>query len=160
MENKTCPECVSQIPSGAQVCGQCGVRIEGIRCDACMAMSPQEARKCRWCGNRMSQASQPAVGHFEVGASRIGSLLIRGAIFPQRATFSNEKIVIRTYSTFGLTSNDEEILWEKVAGFSHRNGMIWDRVSIETRGQTQAVIACLSKSNSRRIREVLQGLEK
>ncbi|MDF1837769.1 MAG: zinc ribbon domain-containing protein, partial [Planctomycetota bacterium] len=142
------------------VCSSCNERIEGVRCEECFAMSPEGARKCRWCGNRVSKAAKPQLNEFEVVASRIASLLIRGAIFPQRATFSTDKIVIRTYSTFGLTSNDEEILWEKVAGFSQRNGIFWDRVSIETRGQTQAMIACLSKSDSQRIREVLQGLEK
>ena len=160
MDTKTCPECVSQIPVGAKVCSSCNERIVGVRCDECLAMSPEGARKCRWCGNRLSKATNPQVKEFEVVASRVASLLIRGAIFPQRATFSTDKIVIRTFSTFGLTSNDEEILWEKVAGFSARNGIFWDRVSIETRGQTQAVIACLSKGDSQKIREVLQGLEK
>ena len=97
---------------------------------------------------------------FKVSASRLGSLLLRWSLFPQEARFSPEKIVIRTYGFLALTSSEEEILWEKVAGFSHRNGVFWDQVSIETRVQTQAVISCLGKSASRRIKDVLQGLEK
>jgi len=160
METKTCPECLSEIPGPAQVCSQCGERIDGVRCEECQAMSPAEARKCRWCGNRLRQAAQQHLEAFRVQASRLGTLLVRMSLFPQEARFSAEKIVIRSYGFLGLTSSDEEIPWEKVAGFAHRNGIIWDLVAIETRGQTQAVITCLTKEDSLRIREVLQGLEK
>lgn len=160
MTTKPCPECTTPIPEAAQVCAQCGERVEGIRCEECLALSPEGARKCRWCGNRMQVASQRELKPFRVRASRMGTLLIRFSLFPQEARFSSEKIVIRTYGFLGLTSSEEEILWEKVAGFAHRNGIFWDLVAIETRGQTQAVIACLSKADSHRVREVLQGLEK
>lgn len=160
METKACPECLSQIPQEAHVCGACGERIEGIRCEECQALSPEAARKCRWCGNRLQAASARGLKPFEVRGAFLGTLLLRWSFFPQRATFTPEKIVIRSYGFLGLTSSDEEILWEKVAGFAHRNGLIWDMVSIETRGQTQAVISCLSKPDSQRIRQVLQGLEK
>ncbi|MCP5020221.1 MAG: hypothetical protein GY930_00460 [bacterium] len=160
METKTCPECTSQIPSASRVCSHCCERIEGVRCNECHALSPAEARRCRWCGNRLGAKLERELESFEVVASRIATLFIRVSIFPQRANFTSEKIVIRTHGAFGLTSNDEEILWEKVAGFSVRNGFFWNTVSIETRGQTQAVISCLSKGDSDRIREVLQGLEK
>ena len=160
METKTCPECASQIPTSAKVCSQCCERIEGVRCNECQAISPAEARKCRWCNNRLGVVAERELESFEIVASRFATLFIRVSIFPQRATFTSDKIVIRTYGAFGLTSNDEEILWEKVAGFSLRNGFFWNTVSIETRGQTQAVISCLSKDDSQKIREVLQGLEK
>ncbi|MFT7669714.1 MAG: hypothetical protein ACI8X5_002421 [Planctomycetota bacterium] len=125
-----------------------------------MARSPVGALKCRWCGNRLQAKAERAMQSFEVQGSRIGSLLISFTLFPQVARFTPEKIVITTYRFFGLTSNDEEILWEKVAGFAHHNGILWDQISIETRGQTPASIACLDKSDSQRIREVLQGLER
>lgn len=160
MSTRACPECTTQIPTEANVCAQCGERVEGLRCDECLALSPEGARKCRWCGNRLRVATEQQLKAFRVRASRLGTLLIRFSLFPQEARFTPEKIVIRTYGFLGLTSSDEEILWEKVAGFAHRNGIFWDLVSIETRGQTQAVIACLGKQDSQRIREVLQGLEK
>ncbi|MCA9003001.1 MAG: zinc ribbon domain-containing protein [Planctomycetes bacterium] len=160
METRPCPECMSSIPFGAKVCSACGERIEGVRCGECQALAPHGARKCRWCGNRLGEIANPDLEGFEVVASRLASLLIRGVIFPQKAFFSTEKIVIRTPSTFGLTSNEEEILWEKVAGFTQRNGIFWDRIAIETRGQSTAVITCLRKHDSQRIRQVLQGLER
>ena len=160
MTTKTCPECTSEMPQAAKVCAHCGERVEGIRCEECRAFSPEAARKCRWCGNRLRVATERSLKPFEVRASLLGTLVTRFSFFPQRATFSPEKIVIRTYGFLGLTSSDEEILWEKVAGFAHRNGIFWDLVAIETRGQTQAVLTCLNKSDSHRIRQVLQGLEK
>jgi hypothetical protein len=51
-------------------------------------------------------------------------------------------------------------VWEKVAGFSHRSGIFWDTISIETRGQTSADVTCLSQEDSKRIRGLLQDLEK
>ena len=67
---------------------------------------------------------------------------------------------MRTYGFLALSSNDEEILWEKVAGFAHRNGIIWGTISIETRGQTPALITGLRKADSEKVRQVLQVLEK
>ena len=160
METRDCPECSSEIPKEAKVCRFCGERIEGIRCEECQALSPEGARKCRWCGTRLGMATERKLEAFDVQASFVGTLLTRLSFFPQRAFFTPEKIIIRTYGFLGLTSKDEEILWEKVAGFAHRNGIIWDMISIETRGQTPATIACLEKADSDRVRQVLQGLEK
>ena len=39
-------------------------------------------------------------------------------------------------------------------------GLLWDAISIETRGQTAATISNLSKSNARRLKSVLQSLER
>jgi len=72
----------------------------------------------------------------------------------------NGKIVITTYGFLAPTSSAEEILWEKATGFSHRSGIFWDAISIETRGQTAATITCLSRDDSKKIRDVLYGLEK
>ena len=70
------------------------------------------------------------------------------------------KIVITTYGFLALTSSAEEILWEKVVAFSHRSGLFWDVISIETHGQTAATITDLSRDNSKKIGDVLQGLAK
>lgn len=160
MATKNCPECISEIPAEARVCAQCGERVEGVRCDECLALSPEQARRCRWCGTRMRTTVERELEPFEVTASLAATVLLRFSLFPQRAMFGPDKIVIRTFGFLGLTSSDEEILWEKVAGFTHRNGLLWDLVTIETRGQTPAMISCLSKEDSQRIRSVLQGLEK
>ena len=160
METRDCPECSSDIPIEAKVCRFCGERIEGIRCEECQSLSPEGARKCRWCGTRLGIPAAPKLEKFEVQANFVGTLLTRLSFFPQRAFFTPEKITIRTYGFLGLSSNDEEILWEKVAGFAHRSGIIWDMISIETRGQTPATITCLEKADGDKVRQVLQGLEK
>jgi len=79
---------------------------------------------------------------------------------PQEAIFSSSKIVIRTYGFLALTKNDEEIPWEKVAGFQHKDGIIWDTIWIETRGQSSAYLSALKKSDSSRVKALLQRLEK
>lgn len=160
MKTKTCPECLSEIPEGAKVCRFCGERIEGIRCEECQALSLEGARKCRWCGTRLQIGAERELEAFEIRATFVGTLLSRGNFFPQRAFFTPEKLVVRTYGFLALSSNDEEILWEKVAGFAHRKGIIWDTISIETRGQTPALITGVSKTDSDRVRQVLQELEK
>ena len=160
METTSCPECLSEVPAEASVCRCCGERIAGIRCEECLALSPVGARKCRWCGTRLKVATDVKLDAFEVQATFLGSLVNHGSLIPQRAFFTAEKIVVRTYGFLGLTSNDEEILWEKVAGFAHRNGLIWDAISIETRGQTRAWISGLTKADGDKIRSVLQRLEK
>jgi ribosomal protein L40E len=158
MDTKTCPECMSEIPQAATVCNCCRERIEGILCQECMALSPSRARVCRWCGNRLvAETERQAFEPFSTTSSAFGTFLTTLSLHPQEASFSQDKIVITTYGFLGLTSSDEEILWEKVAGFSHRSGIFWDAISIETRGQTSADITCLSREDSKKIRSILQG---
>ncbi len=76
------------------------------------------------------------------------------------AYFSSEKIIIATPGFLGLTQNNEEILWEKIAGFQHKDGIFWDTIWIETRGQSSAQISGLLKADSSKIRGILQKLEK
>ncbi|HEX7025668.1 MAG TPA: hypothetical protein VF268_00360, partial [Gammaproteobacteria bacterium] len=70
------------------------------------------------------------------------------------------KIVVRTYGFLGLTSSEDEVLWEKIAGFTYRSGFFWDSVGIETRGQSSAVIVCLSRDDAVKIVKILRDLEK
>ena len=159
-EFKECPECFSQIDGRASVCPNCNERIMGSRCPACLAMNSEGARLCRWCGTKLATASATRkLSAFTIKADAIGALLINHSFHPQVAAFTQDKIVITTYGFFGLTSSDEEIPWEKVAGFKHHSGLIWDQVQIETRGQSSAVISCLSRQDGERIKQVMQGLE-
>lgn len=158
---KNCPECFSSIPNDAKVCPVCTERIEGKECSDCLAKSPQEAKVCRWCQHKFREISQKAhFKPFEVKADAIATMLLRWSFFPQKATFNTDKLIITTYGFLGLTSHDEEIPWEKVAGFSHLSGIFWDHIAIETRGQSAATISCLNKEDANRIRNVLQALER
>ena len=47
----------------------------------------------------------------------LAALIIEFSIHPQRIKIDCEKILITSYSLFGLVENNEEIPWEKVAGF-------------------------------------------
>lgn len=96
---------------------------------------------------------------FTVEARRFATVLQRGRFLPQTIHFTREKIVISTPGPFKLSSHEEEIPWRKVAGFDYRSGIFWDRVTVETRGQSSSTMPCLSKEDGRRIRAVLQQLE-
>ncbi|MDA3935326.1 MAG: DUF2510 domain-containing protein [Actinomycetota bacterium] len=158
---KKCPECLSEIDGRATVCKYCGERIEGVRCPACLAMNANGARLCRWCSTKLATAAAGRkLTAFTVKADLIGTFLIHQKFHPQIAVFSQDKIVVTTYGFMALSSSNEEIPWEKVAGFRHKSGLIWDEVQIETRGQSAAVIGCLSREDGARIKQVMQGLEK
>ncbi|GGW85815.1 hypothetical protein GCM10007391_19270 [Alteromonas halophila] len=64
-----------------------------------------------------------------------------------------------TPGLFGLWRDSDEIQWSKVAGFSYRTGIFWDRIDIETRGQKPSTILGLDKSDGETLRNVLQKLE-
>ncbi len=157
---KKCTECTSEIPEEAEVCRFCGERVEGKPCPDCGSRCPEEARKCRWCGFQFEKAAALHFEPFRVDASLLPTVLQRGRFIPQSIELTREKIVISTPGVFRLSQRDEEIPWEKVAGFDYRSGLIWDVVRIETRGQSSAIIPCLNKSDGRKIREVLRQLER
>lgn len=151
---KQCNACLSVIPAGACVCKMCGTRIEGIQCDACLMMCPEDARVCCHCGAAFKREASGLAGiaPTTIVSDSLAALIIEFSIHPQRIKIDCEKILITSYSLFGLVENNEEIPWEKVAGFFHRSGLIWDSIKIETRGQTSAVIGCLSKRNARKLK--------
>lgn len=116
---------------------------------------------CRWCGNRYERSRQ-RVQHFEpfdVTAELLPTVLQRGRFLPQTMRLTPEKIVILTPGPFRLSQKEEEIPWNKVAGFDYRSGIFWDQVTIETRGQSASKMTCLAKADGQRIRQVLQDLE-
>lgn len=96
---------------------------------------------------------------FTVEARMLPTVLQRGRFLPQTVQFTREKIVISTPGPFALSKQEEEIPWRKVAGFDYRSGIFWDRVTVETRGQSASTMACLAKEDGERIRNVLQQLE-
>lgn len=158
---KNCPDCLSDIPDAATFCRYCGERVEGKPCPQCGARNWPEAAVCRWCGHRYGGARRrvQAFEPFEVTAALLPTILQRGRLLPQTISLNAEKIVISTPGPFNLSRKEEEIPWNKVAGFDYRSGILWDQVTIETRGQSSSRMTCLAKADGQRIRQVLQELE-
>jgi ribosomal protein L40E len=158
---KNCPDCLSEVPDGAEVCCHCGERIEGKRCPACGARNWEEATVCRWCGHTYESRSVVSLSFdpFTVKAEPLPTLLQRGRLLAQSITLTREKIIVSTPGPFNLSKREEEIPWRKVAGFDYRSGIFWDQVKIETRGQSSARMTCMAKADGQRIRDVLQQLE-
>lgn len=159
---KTCPDCLSEIPEQAAFCRHCGERVEGKPCFDCGARNWSDAVVCRWCGYKYEKraASGLSFQPFTVTAQRLPTFLQRGRFLPQSIALTREKIILTTPGPFRLSVKEEEIPWAKVAGFDYQSGLIWDQIKIETRGQSSALMPCLDKQDGKRIREVLQQLEK
>jgi ribosomal protein L40E len=158
---KTCPDCLSEIPDAATFCRFCGERVEGKGCPQCGARNWPDASVCRWCGHRYGRTHQrlQPFEPFEVTARLLPTFLQRGRFLPQTMRLTPEKIIIATPGAFNLSRKEEEIPWNKVAGFDYRSGLFWDQVTIETRGQSSSKVPCLAKSDGQRVRQVLQDLE-
>ena len=156
-DTKQCNACLSTIPAAACVCKACGTRIDGMQCEACLMLCPEEAKVCCHCGTSLKQKTSglTEITPTSISSDTLATLILELSIHPQRVRIEHEKIVLTTYSFFGLVENNEEIPWEKVAGFFHRSGLFWDSIKIETRGQTSAIIGCLSKRNSRKLKSLL-----
>jgi len=154
---KTCPECRTEIPEDAEVCRACGRRVEGKTCPGCAELCKPAARICRHCGSRFTAEDGSRLATSQtIRASLLPTLLFRRRFIPQEIHLSPETIVIRTWGFFWLTHTNEEIPWEKIAGYHYRSGWFWDRIEIQTRGQSSNAIGCLSKSNGRRIRSTVE----
>lgn len=85
--------------------------------------------------------------------------MIRGRLIPQEMHLSSEKIVIQTWGFFWLSRTDEDIPWEKIAGYHYHSGLFWDSVEIQTRGQKANTIGCLPKSSGRTVKEILERMK-
>ena len=159
---KSCWACLTTIPAAAQVCFACGTRIEGIQCQACMAFCPEGAHLCRCSGSPFNREQQNPVlsESLLIEADAVATLLLQFSLNPQRVLVESEQMTLTSFSFFGFAANPEQLPWEKVAGYSHRSGLFLDSITIETRGQTSAVIQCLSKRSARKLKGVLQDIDR
>jgi ribosomal protein L40E len=159
-EMKVCPECASDIPATALVCRFCSERIEGQRCSRCQAMNRAEAVVCQWCHHEFAPVGKYVdIEPFSIKAERFPTIAFRIRFLPQELHFSTDKITVITPGMFYLWAKEEEIPWHKVAGFKYRDGIFWDTVHIETRGQSASEVNGLNKQDGNRVREILQRLE-
>lgn len=157
---KECPECLSEMADGARVCRACGRRVVGRRCPECAETSREEARRCAHCGHSFAREEKiAAVEAFSLKADLLATLLIRGRLIPQEIHLSSEKIVIQTWGLFWLSRTDEDIPWEKIAGYHYHAGLFWDSVEIQTRGQKSNSIGCLPKDGGRKVKEILERMK-
>ena len=157
---KNCPECFSEMPDQAEVCHACGRRIVGKPCPDCAELSKTEARKCRYCGHDFAREEKIAVIEpYSAKASFLPTFLLRGRLIPQEIHLTSEKIVIKTWGFFWLSHTDEEIPWEKIAGYHYHSGWFWDAIEIQTRGQKSNSISCLPKPSGLKIKETLERMK-
>ncbi len=158
---KTCHYCCSEIAAEAQKCRYCQEYQTELECSYCRASLPEHATVCRYCNNPVVRPDAPitSIPALTVYAELMPTLLFRFRLLPQEVCTDPEKIVINTPGLFRLWQNSDEIQWGKVAGFSYRNGIFWDRIDIETRGQKPSTILGLNKATGEKLRQILQKLE-
>lgn len=155
-----CPECLSEMVEGAAVCRACRKRVIGKRCPECAEMCRQEASKCAYCGHNFArQQKVAAVEAFSARAAFLPTLLLRGRLIPQEIHLNAEKILIQSWGYFRLSRTDEEIPWEKIAGYHYHAGLFWDSVEIQTRGQKANQMTCLPKPAGLRIKSILEQMK-
>ena len=157
---KSCPHCLTELKDAAEVCAACGRQVVGKACPECDEIVRHAAKKCRYCGH--SFAREERIADFEKFSARadlLATLLIRGRLIPQQIHLSPEKVTIQTWGMLGLSRTDEDIPWEKIAGFHYHAGWFWDAVEIQTRGQKANWIGCLPKTSGARVKELLERMK-
>lgn len=159
-----CTYCKLEIPDDSIKCAHCQEYINGDICTQCKSTIPKGAFICKYCNFKTSTESAKSIQsikmpHLFLKGSRIPSVLFRFRLLPHEVNTDDDKITIHTPGIFRLWCNSDEIPWNKIAGFRYRNGIIWDKIEIETRGQKPSTIIGLSKTNGSRIRKALQSLE-
>jgi hypothetical protein len=122
---KICPECFSEMAEAAEVCPACTRRVVGKRCPECAEVSREEALKCAHCGHSFArQRKVAAVEKFHAKGELFPTIFVRGRLIPQEIEMDSEKILITTWGVFWLSRTDEEIPWEKIAGYHYRSGFV------------------------------------
>jgi hypothetical protein len=123
-------------------------------------MAAQEALKCPFCGHSFAREERIAkLDPFHAKAAFLPTVLLRGRLIPQEISLTPEKILIQTYGFFWLSRTDEDIPWEKIAGYHYHSGWFWDSVEIQTRGQKANLMNCLPKGEGARIKEILERMK-
>lgn len=157
---KNCPECLSELADEAQACRFCGRRVSGKTCPDCAELARFEATKCPHCGHNFARQERIAtVEPFSAKAALLPTILMRGRLIPQEIHLTPEKILIQTYGFFWLSRTDEDIPWEKIAGYHYHSGWFWDNVEIQTRGQKANHMTCLPKSQGLKIKQILERMK-
>lgn len=157
---KQCPECWSEVPDGAKVCCHCAKRIEGKRCPDCAEMAASEAVKCPCCAHNFARRERiTKVEPFSAKADLLPTIFQRGRLIPQEIHLTQEKILIQTHGVLWLSRTDEEIPWEKIAGYHYHSGWFWDSVEIQTRGQKANQMGGLPKDQGNKIKEILERMK-
>lgn len=160
----SCNYCKNELPKLAIKCGYCREYTSGEVCQECQSTIPKNAVLCKHCGSKIQREAdvrnRPQIS-FYIKTELLPTMFVRLRFLPHEVWVDNEKIVIKTPGIFNLWQSNNEIPWNKVAGFSYRDGIFWDSIKIETRGQKEVEIIGLNKQTSGpRLREILQSLEK
>ncbi|WP_395338388.1 hypothetical protein PN836_011455 [Ningiella sp. W23] len=156
-----CRYCQNEIADTTIKCGHCQEYPDGDQCANCFATVPKGALSCRYCQASMPRmaGAKEKIPQLEVKAELFPSFLFRFRLIPHEVTTDAEKLTFKAPGLFYLWTDSHEIPWNKVAGFSYRSGIFWDKVEIETRGQKPSIIIGLSKPNGSKVRAILQSLE-
>ena len=134
--------------------------MAGKRCPECAEMVKLAAQKCRYCGHSFAREERvAAIEPYSVRADLLPTFLLRGRLIPQRIHLTPQKVIIQTWGFLGLSRTDEDIPWEKIAGFHYHSGWFWDSVEIQTRGQKANSIGCLPKAQGMRVKEILEKMK-
>lgn len=137
----------------------CGEALNGKECVQCRSRVKEEATICKWCGSKFTLATS-IDWYGKIKARRLPSFLLRFRFIPQEVEIRRDNLILRSPGIFRLWVDEDEIPWNKVAGFNYRDGIFWDMLTVETRGQKASTIIGLAKADGQKIRNVLQGLEK
>ncbi|MXY07283.1 MAG: hypothetical protein F4Y61_01390 [Rhodothermaceae bacterium] len=107
----------------------------GKECPECCEVSKEPAKRCAYCGHNFERKEKIAnIEPFSAKASLLATLFLRMRLIPQEIFLTPEKIVIQTWGFFWLSRSDEDIPWEKIAGYHYHAGWFWDSLEIQTRG--------------------------
>ncbi len=157
---KTCPECCTEVPDPAEVCHACGRRIAGKVCPECAEFSKTAAKRCSFRGHNFAREAKIAIVEpFSAKAALPPTIFLRGRLIPQEIQLSTDKIVIKSWGFFWLSHTDEEIPWEKIAGYHYHSGWFWDGIEIQTRGQKANTVQGLPKGSAQRIKVILEQMK-
>lgn len=151
---------MSEVPEQANVCHACGKRIVGKNCPECAEMAALSATKCPCCGHNFARHQRIAsFESFSAKADLLPTIFQRGRFIPHEIHLTPEKILIQTHGVLWLSRTDEEIPWEKIAGYHYHSGWFWDSVEIQTRGQKSNTMGCLPKGEGEKIKEILERMK-